>query len=244
VSQVFPDISIQSVMGSWWEPAPAGGIVKGSLVKPIVPYPDYKPLRMVPEGRGDDPRQHQSARYRLELFQTGQPMTGISALPVAGTPLRAGETYIVRRGKVRPAVVLAIEGTPVSRELRRDQNSWQYKPALLMAPYYGVESDGRRAGWPAEFVHRIQRAEYCQYAWDVLPLPGNEAGSILRLDHLFPVAPDPANWQPTGFKLREEALSLLDEWVSWHVTGSLPESTTLGYLRVELARMATLAGES
>lgn len=72
-----------------------------------------KPYRLLPEGRGEDPKQHAQANYRLEEFRIGAPPAKAGVLPVAGLPLRQGETYLVRRGKTRPALVLAVEGTRV-----------------------------------------------------------------------------------------------------------------------------------
>lgn len=74
------------------------------------------------------------------------------------------------------------------------------------------------AGTP-EFVARVQRAECSQYVWDLLPMDGGGQGSILRLDHLFPLGADPANWRPTNFGMTEDGLQILHEWVSWHITG-------------------------
>ena len=85
----------------------------------------------------------------------------------------------------------------------------QYSPAILLAPYYGVASDGSRRGWNPEFVEGIQRAEYPQYVWDVLPVGGGENGSIMRVDHILPVGADPANWKLTDYLLRDDALNIL-----------------------------------
>jgi hypothetical protein len=106
-----------------------------------------------------------------------------------------------------------------------------------LAPYYGVEADGKRAGWNPEFVSRIQRAEYSQYVWDLLPIPGSDDGSILRLDHLFPVGADPSNWISTDYCLRSDALTYLDEWLSWHLSGSLPDTGMLAFTRSELLKL-------
>ena len=197
-----------------------------------------KPHRLVPEGRGNDARQHQRANYRIEEFRTGDPPSDVSALPVAGLPIRTGETHLVRRGKTRPVIVLAMPGIPVDDDFKRHGTSWQYKPALLAAPYYGVEADGTRGGWNPEFVARIQRAEYSQYVWDVLPIGGSSQGSILRLDHVFPIGADPANWILTNYRLRGDALTYLDEWLSWHTSGTLFEEGLLSYTRTELAKLA------
>jgi hypothetical protein len=228
---MFPEASVQNLTGSWWQASQKKNLERGRLVWAIVPYPDMKPLRLVPQGRGDDARQHDRANICIEEFRTGDPPIDPSTLPVAGIPVRQGESHLVRRGKLRPAVVLALEGVPVEAEFKRTSAKWQHNPALLLAPYYGTASDGTRGGWNPEFVSRIQRVEYSQYVWDILPVGGSDVGSVLRLDHIFPIGADPANWKITEFKLREEALKILDEWVTWHGTGPLQADGLVDYCR-------------
>lgn len=237
MSQKFPDLCVQSLARSWWEPESSAAIARGRLIKVIVPYPDMKPSRLIPVGRGTDARQHASAAYRLEEFRTGDPIAEVSTLPVAGLPIRSGETYLVRRGKIRPALVLATGGPPVQRELREGAAKWQSNPTLLVAPYYGATADGSRSGWSPQFVDRIQRVEYSQYVWDNLPIGGSEDGSILRLDHVFPIGADPANWQVTPHRLSTEAMSFVDEWLSWHITGGLAKDGLLDFARGEFAKL-------
>ena len=77
--------------------------------------------------------------------------------------------------------MVASPGDTIEPRFTRHSASWQHRRALLVAPYYGVQADGTRAGWNPEFVSRIQRAEYSQYVWDRLPEGGLREGSILRL---------------------------------------------------------------
>jgi hypothetical protein len=228
---MYPDISVQALALSWWEAETTSTVGRGRLLKAIVPYPDMKPYRLVPSGRGTDPRQHQTAQYRIEEFRTGEPISDVSSLPVAGLPLRTGETHLVRRGKSRPVLVLATGGPIVSRELRRDAASWQSNQTFLVAPYYGVASDGTRGGWNPEFVRRIQKIEYSQYLWDELPIGGSDSGSILRLDHVFPLGADPANWTLTPHRLSSEAMEFVDDWMAWHFTGTIAEAGALHVAR-------------
>jgi hypothetical protein len=237
VIPTFPEASVQTLATSWWEADSGASITRGRLIKVITPYPDMKPYRLIATGRGDNARQHEVAAYRLEEFRTGDPIGDVSALPVAGFPLRTGETHIVRRGKLRPVLVLATGGAPIPRELRAGSANWQSNQTLLVAPYYGVASDGSRGGWNSEFVRRIQRVEYSQYIWDNLPIGSSDAGSILRLDHVFPVGSDPANWQVTPWRLSSDAMTFVDEWLSWHLTGGLPVGGVLEIARTELPRL-------
>jgi len=238
VIPTFPEASIQSLTpGSWWEGATSGQPERGRLIRTLVPYPDMKPFRLVAVGRGDDAWQHQRAEFRLEEFRVGDPAPDESTLPVAALPVHPAESRFVRRGKVRPCIILATGGPPVARELRRGAASWQSNQTLLVAPYYGIDSDGTRGGWNPEFVRRIQRAEYSQYLWDVLPIGGPESGSILRLDHVFPVGADPSNWRLMEFRLSQAALEIVDEWLAWHLTGALVEDSAVACARAMLAAL-------
>lgn len=233
---MYPDDSVQSLTRQWWIQDDSGAPARGRLLWTFVPYPDMKPHRLVSEGRGDDPRQHTRANFRVEQFRIGDPPPPEGTLPVAALPLREGEVHYVQRGKVRPAVVLSAGGTEIPKEIRQGEQRWQSARAMLVAPFYGAEPGGTRGGWPAPFVERIRRAEYPQYVWDKLPL-GGETESILRLDHLFPIGADPAGYTLQPVRLSDEALALLDEWVAWLLTGSLPDDSVLGMIRTELAKL-------
>lgn len=237
MTPTFPDACIQSLTpGEWWERDTSGQLTRGRLIRALVPYPDMKPFRLVVVGRGDNARQHQVAGFRLEEFRVGDAPPDESLLPVAALPVRPGETRVVRRGKVRPALVVATGGPVVASDLRRGAASWQSNPTLLVAPYYGADVGGTRGGWNPEFVRRIQHAEYSQYLWDNLPI-GNTEGSILRLDHVFPVGADPSNWRLTDFTLSSAALEIVDEWLTWHITGGLAEDGALDCARKVLAEL-------
>jgi hypothetical protein len=196
-----------------------------------------KPYRLVPIGRGDDPRQHSTAEFRIETFRVGDPPKGVAKLPVAALPIRDGETYMVGRGKRRPAIVVSTGGTPVLRELRQGQSRWQFAPTILVAPYYGADPSSTRGGWPAPFVERIRRAEYPQYMWDFLPISDGKTESVLRLDHIMPIGADPANWTTTEYVLSDEARILFEEWIGWLMTGRLSVDSALGYARTALTEL-------
>jgi hypothetical protein len=200
------------------------------LLWTVVPYPEQKPSRLVAADRGEDARQHERASYRIEEFRVGEPLRGIGALPVAALPIRAGESYVVRRGKRRPAICLSTGGDQVPIQLAQGRNRWQRQQAVLVAPYYGATPGSGRGGWPAEFVERIRHAEYPQYIWEELPIRGAEQ-SILWLAHLFAVGADPSNFEVEKWRLSDAALALLDEWLAWLFTGSLDPACVLGQIR-------------
>ncbi len=129
-----------------------------------------------------------------------------------------------------------LERVDIPGGLRTRGARWQTAPTLLVAPYYGVDPDGTRGGWRPEFVQRIRRAEYPQYVWDALPIGGPKE-SVLRLDHAFPVARNPAAFRATEHRLSSDALGVLDEWLTWLVRGTLEANSLLAYIRTQLLAM-------
>lgn len=234
---MFPEDSVQSLTNEWWVEDRAQRLMRGRLIRTFVPYPEMKPHRLVPEDRGEDARQHARANFRVEAFRIGDPPPAAGLLPVAAFPLRPGEIYFVQRGKVRPAVVLSLGGPHVPDAIRGGRERWQGAPTLLVAPFYGADPGGTRGGWPAQFVQRIRRAEYPQYVWDPLPLPGGPTESILRLDHLMPIGADPAGFRIEPYRLGAEALGLLDEWLQWLVTDTLSGDSILAMIREGFAKL-------
>ena len=233
---MYPEDSIQSLVEPWWTPAAGGKVERGRLIRALVPYPEMKPHRLIPEGRGSDARQHERATFRIEPFRIGDSTPPASMLPVAGLPVRPGETYSVHRGKVRPAIVLSTGGPEIPREIAGGRERWQAAHTILVAPFYGAESGGTRGGWPSAFVTRIKRVEYPQYVWDMLPITGS-TDAILRLDHLFPIGADPAGYQTLPFQLSSDALAVLDDWSRWLYSGQLEPESILGMIRAEFQKL-------
>jgi hypothetical protein len=196
-----PEDSIQYAVDPWWTRDDRGSPDRGRLLRAFVPYPDQEPRRLVLEGRAE-PREHGRAVYRVEPFRAGA--TGPPAgLPVAGMPQAPGEEFVVYKGKTgRPVLVLSEGGPAIPAAMRTGAARWPTAPTLLVAPYYGADQDGTRGGWRPDFVQRIRRAEYPQYIWDSLPI-GGPRESILRLDHLFPIARNAAAFEVT------------EQWTRW-----------------------------
>jgi len=51
-------------------------------------------------------------------------------------------------------------------------------------------------------------------------MPGGEE-SILRLDHIQPIGKHHESIELTDYRLGEEALDIIDEWITWLITGKL-----------------------
>lgn len=57
-------------------------------------------------------------------------------------------------------------------------------------------------------------------------MPGS-AESILRFDHTQPVGYDRKNFEMTGYSLGKDAVSFLDEWLSWLISGTVEKDGVL-----------------
>lgn len=221
----FPDDWIQSLCdGAWWTRTEKPMLDRGRLIKTFIAHVDQEPQVLVVEGR-TDPTAHAKANYRVEPLNIKAPARRPS-IPVAALPEDKGERRVVYKGKVRPALVLATEATEVERDIVSGGARWQTAKTLLVAPYYGADRDGSRGGWNPKFVDRIKRGTYPQYVCDKLPI-GGPSESILRLDQLQAVGKSSNAIEVTDYKLSENALAMIDEWLDWHLRGGLPENGVL-----------------
>ena len=55
--------------------------------------------------------------------------------------------------------------------------------------------------------------------------------SILRLDHIQPLGTHSDAYDLTPYRLSEGALLIVDEWISWLLTGKLEEGGSLDLVR-------------
>ena len=93
-----------------------------------------------------------------------------------------------------------------------------------------------RSGFNAEFVQRVRRCEYPNFLWDKLPVRGAEE-SILRLDHIQPVGRHHETIEVSPYRLGQDALMILDDWLEWLVLGSFSEENLLRGLREDLLEL-------
>jgi len=71
-------------------------------------------------------------------------------------------------------------------------------------------------------MDRIWQCHYPQLMADILPIPGGEE-SLLRFDHIQPIGMHHDSIELTPFCLSEDALEVINEWISWLITGELVE---------------------
>lgn len=222
-SQSFPEDCLQYYFEPWWIRAEDQEVRRGRLIWAFVPHVDQQPYVLVAKGGSD---------FEIELLQ-GSRVPGGADLPVAGLPHYPGEVRLVHRAKKRPALVLGTGGSEIPKSLRTGSARHQTHSTILVAPYYGADPGASSGGWRPELVDRIRRCEYPQYVWDSLPVPGRRE-SILRLDHLQPVGKQGPSYEMTGYELSAEALSMVDEYLSWLLHGALPVDSLLIDVRKEL----------
>lgn len=217
----FPEDSIQSLVGDWWrEDAEKPSLCRGRLLWAFVPHVDQEPRTLTPEGRAQA-TEHERTTFKIEPLRIGQQRSA-PKLPIAGLPGVEGEVHTVYRAKRRPALVLGGESTEaVDPALTRGMSKYQTAQTVLVAPYYGITGGTKRGGFNREFVDRIRRAEYPEYVWDSLPIGGNTAESLLMLKQLQPIGRHHNAYELTSYRLGDEALAVIDEWLEWLLTGRL-----------------------
>lgn len=226
MTRTFPDDSVQGILGEWWTAENGPDIRRGRLVKAFVPHVDQMPYLLVPVGRTEEDRQHTLADCEIKPLSVKGSLKR-ARLPVAGLPCYQGEVRAIYRAKKRPLLILAEPGQEIPRDLMTGKPTYMTAPAFLGAPYYGVdEGTGARAGFPPEFVSRVRHCEYNQFFWDHLPTGGaNE--SLLRIEHLQPIGGHYMSLEAQPWRLTDDALAIMDEWLAWHLTGNVPEGGAL-----------------
>lgn len=228
----YPEASIQSVVasaGDWWVNDPAYDYNRGRLVRAFLPHVSQVPLIICGEGR-EDPTNHRSFHCKLKPLDVKQP-TPKETLPVAAVPAYEAEVRAVYRAKKRPAIIVAEEGKLVPKKLTLGKPAWQTAPNLLVAPYYGTDEGGKRAGFSPAFLDRVLKCEYSRFMLEWLPIDGSPGGSLLRIDHIQPIGSHHNSLEPTAWRLNDKALKTLDEWIWWHLEGKLEEDTNIAITR-------------
>ena len=230
---MYPEDCLQSVIkpAEWWVENRDATICRGSLLFAFVPHIDQVPYTVAPVGRQEAER-HDSAVLRVEPLRIKQPRRRTD-LPVAAMSLNSGELWVAYRAKKRPCLVMGSDTPIVNKTLTRGMPNLSTAQTVLVAPFYGADQDGTRAGYKPEFVERVRHCEYPQFFWDCLPIPGPQE-SILRLDHLQPVGTHHNSYELSEWKLSDEALIVLDELATWLIWGGVPEDSLIALYRSEI----------
>ena len=232
---MYPEDSIQAAIGpeSWWVKDPDSGIKRGSLVLAFVPYVDQIPYTIEPVGRRQ-PDQHHEATVKIGPLRT-QKARRTSNLPVAAMPLHHGEVWTAYRAKKRPCLVLGCGGVAVDRNLVKGSPKRSTARMTMVAPYYGVDQSGNRAGYNPVFVERVRHGEYPQFFLDRLPLNGGPEESIMRLDQLQPIGTHHLSYEFTGHALGPEGMEVIDEYIRWLLFGGVSRNSLFALFREDIA---------
>lgn len=231
---MYPEDSIQNIIGDWWIEDDSFNYCRGRLIKVFLPHTDQIPNQLIVTGRSE-PTDHGKANFSIEPLRIGQSQKK-TVLPVAALPAFENEIYAIYRAKKRPAVIICEGGEGVEKKLILGKPRWQTSPTILVAPYYGVDEGGARAGFNPEFIKRVRRCTYPQFIWDRLPIGGaNE--SILRLDHIQPVGKHHDTIEITNYRLSEDAIIIFDEWLNWLLYGDFTEDSLLQYFKQKTQQM-------
>lgn len=221
----YPDDSIQSSVDVWWEKDESNQIQRGSLIYAFLPHVDQIPITLTPEGR-KTPEDHSSGDIFIQPLRINDKRPK-KDLPVAALSLHDKELWTAYRAKKRPGLVIGNETPVVDNSVRSGMPHRMTAPTILVAPYYGIDRDGSRAGCNPEFVERTRHAIYPQFFWDKLPIPGPDE-SLLRFDHIQPVGSHYYSYELSGFKLNDDALELvIDDWLTWLLWGGLPDNSLI-----------------
>ncbi|MDH4317943.1 MAG: hypothetical protein OEV64_06100 [Desulfobulbaceae bacterium] len=229
---MFPEDSVQSLCDVWWEKDNDKKLKKGSLIYAFIPHVDQLPVTLIPKGR-KNAEEHDKAILNITELRINDRRPK-EALPVAALSLNEGELWTAYRAKKRPCLVLATEQPKVENALRRGMPNKHTAPTIIVAPYYGADKDGRRAGYNQELVSMIRHAGYPQFFLDKLPIGGPKE-SILRFDHIQPVGSHYYTYEHTGYSLSDEAVeSILNDWIQWVLYGGLPEGSIILDYRADM----------
>lgn len=231
---MYPEDSVQFMLhpSQWWDEDETHDYGRGRLVKAFIPHVDQVPKTLTAIGRSE-PTDHAHAHVKIEPFRI-RTHRKIPGLPVAALPLYDNEVHTVYQAKKRPALIICEGGPAVEKALTLGKPKWQTSPTLLVAPYYGVDEGYTRAGFNPEFIKRVRRCEYPQFMWDKLPIGGSTKEALLRLDHIQPVGRHHDSIELTKYRLSEDALNILDDWLGWLIEGCFDEDSYLYALREEI----------
>ena len=230
---MYPDDCVQSIIATpdeWWTKNDGGKLCRGALIFAFVPHVDQVPYAFEPVAR-NKADEHKEARVRVSPLKVDQPLKQ-TELPVAAMPLHGGEVWTAYRAKVRPCLVLGSTDAPtVDRKLVKGMPNYLTARTILIAPHYGVDQDGSRAGYNTEFVERIRHCEYPQFVWNPLPTKGGPNESVLRMDQLQPIGAHYNSHRVTEYKLSDDAIDVMDELLQWVLWGGVPEGGQIASYR-------------
>lgn len=230
----YPDDTIQYQIDPdpWWIDDGKRNFELGRLVWAFLPHVDQSPYAIKSVGRVQS-TVHNVATVEfvpIDVKSTVQ----YGGLPVAAIPEHSGEIKVLYRAKRRPALVVHPGGPNIDNELRKNKPRRHTEPCILVAPFYGTNKEGLRAGYTEAFQERVRRCEYPQFFWDILPFEYSNTSSLMRLDQLQPVGRNHSTVEVTTFRLSDSALIIMKEFFDWFNTGEVVEKSILHDFKISM----------
>ena len=126
-------------------------------------------------------------------------------------------------------------GTSLATESSKGQRPGSLKPSVLIAPYFGADADGSRAGWPEVLVDAIERCS-SRSTSGTRCRSGARRNRYCALTSFNRWRTSSTAFTYTGFELCQDAVALLDEWVRWYRTGTMdPEGPLYELVQLNIA---------
>ena len=214
----YPEDSIQYLaVNNWWEPDESKTICRGAIIRTYVQFFSQVPLELT--AQRVEAENHGVATFVARPLYADARKTPSPSLPVAGFPnLEGADCHITNRAKKRPCLVIgSVNHKAIAKGLTIGMSKAATHEFILVAPFFSVSQEGR-SGYNPEFVERIKHAEYSRYFWDILPFSSGHE-SIMRFDQIQPVGLHHQAYEHLGYKLSDESLDYIDEWLNWLIYG-------------------------
>lgn len=224
--------SLQDCCEPWWIEKDYLEFETGRLVWIYFTYFSIIPYELVAKERTDqngnkDSTEHRYVDYLIKELRIKEKRDK-SILPVAGLPLHDKELYVVSKAKKRPALILPNNSLQLPKSITLGRPSWQRHPSILVAPYYGVGSNGKRAGFSEEFVQRVKHCEYPQLLYSKLPFKDSKTEeSILFFNHMLSIGKHHDTIELTPYSLSDDAIEILEEYLEWYLFGRLDNESSI-----------------
>ncbi|MDM8552807.1 hypothetical protein QUF72_22190 [Desulfobacterales bacterium HSG2] len=227
-----PEDSVQNMIEEWWVEDDSFEYDRGRLINVFLPHIGQIPKKLVAGGR-PEATDHIHADFMIEPLRIKESQKK-SAIPVAALPAFENEVNAIYRAKKRPALIVCEGGENIDEQLTLGKPKWQTAPTVLVAPYYGVDEGGSEADFNPEFMMRVRHCMYPQFMWEKLPVAGE---SILRFDLMQPVGRHHDAIELTAYRLSEDALIILDEWLRWLIHREFREDSLLFFFKEEMKKI-------
>ncbi|MCK5345747.1 MAG: hypothetical protein KAR20_20195 [Candidatus Heimdallarchaeota archaeon] len=232
--------SLQDYPPEWWVEDISKELAPGRLIWLYYPYMNVIPYEFIAEERVDsagnsDSTNHDNLGFVIREFRMSE-RAYRPRLPVSSFPKADNEIYLISKAKKRPAIVIANDKTGFSilKDLKQGI-SWQKQPSLIVAPYYGVEANDGRKGFPPNFVERVRLCEYPELMYAKLPFHSqNTEESLLYLKHMAAVGRHHETVEPTKYCLSEDAMCFFEEQLKWYIFNEFESNGLIADFRKEV----------